>query len=240
LKPADRSRPIRGSLTGSYSPAARVAGADHNGVDDVVVLLGDFIGQLSEEPGMLFGHSYGGCLARGIAAQRPGVVRGLALLCPVAERSGSVPGHEVVRQDADAYDELEAAQRAGFDEYFVVRTPATARRYRDYVVPGKALIDETALGRIFAGWRSTSDRARSWSLAPSLTSIWAFLTTCGLTRNATARMRPTAVVSPARGAQQVRGLTGQMTEAGLGRKIRHDVSFAGPRSARQAWLGRSP
>jgi len=32
----------------------------------------------------------------------------------------------------------------------------------------------------------------------------------------------------------------QMIEARLGRKIRHDVSFTGPRSARQAWQGRSP
>jgi pimeloyl-ACP methyl ester carboxylesterase len=167
LKPADRSRPIRGSLTGSYSPAARVADADHNGVDDVVVLPGDFIGQLSEEPVMLFGHSYGGCLARGIAAQRPSVVRGLALLCPVAERSGSVPGHEVVRQDADAYDELEPAQRAGSDEYLVVRTPATARRYRDYVVPVKRSSTRLRWAASSPDGRSTSDRARSWSLAPS-------------------------------------------------------------------------
>jgi hypothetical protein len=34
-------------------------------------------------------------------------VLGLALLCPVAEQSRNVPEHEVVRQDADAYDELE-------------------------------------------------------------------------------------------------------------------------------------
>jgi hypothetical protein len=37
-----------------------------------------------------------------------------------------VPGHQVVRQDADAYDELEPAQRQGFDEYFVVRTASAA------------------------------------------------------------------------------------------------------------------
>ena len=47
-------------------------------------------------------------------------------------------------------------------------------------------------------------------------------------------------VARPRGAQQVPGLAAQMIEAGLGRKIRHDVSFTGPRSARQAWQGRSP
>ena len=104
--------------------------------DDVVALLGAFVEHLGEGPVLLVGHSYGAYLARGLAARRPDVVLGLALVCPVAERSRNVPDHEVVRQDTDAYDELEPAQRAGFDEYFVVRTPATARRYRDHVVPG--------------------------------------------------------------------------------------------------------
>jgi pimeloyl-ACP methyl ester carboxylesterase len=120
--------------------------------DDVVALLVDVIGRLAEEPVLLVGHSYGGYLARGVAARRPELVRGLALVCPVAERAGDVPDHAAVRQDADAYDDLEPAQRAGFDEYFVVRTRATARRYRDHVVPGTALVDGTALGRILAGW----------------------------------------------------------------------------------------
>jgi pimeloyl-ACP methyl ester carboxylesterase len=120
--------------------------------DDVVKLLGELISDLAGGPAMLLGHSYGAYLARGMTAQRPDVVLGLALLCPVAERSQNLPDHHVVREDAEAYDELEPGQRVGFDEYFVVRTPATARRYRDHVVPGTRLVDETALERIFAGW----------------------------------------------------------------------------------------
>jgi pimeloyl-ACP methyl ester carboxylesterase len=77
-----------------------------------------------------------------------------------------VPDHVVVREDADAYDELDSAHRAGFDEYFVVRTAATARRYRDHVVPGTTLVDEASLRRIFAGW--TLDFGSSAFSAPTL------------------------------------------------------------------------
>ncbi len=123
--------------------------------DDVVDLLGDFIDHLGAAPAMVIGHSYGAYLARGLAARRPDLVLGLALLCPAAEQSREVPDHVVVHQDSDASSELEPAQRAGFEEYFVVRTRTTARRYRDHVVPGTTLVDEAALGRIFAGWTIT-------------------------------------------------------------------------------------
>jgi pimeloyl-ACP methyl ester carboxylesterase len=131
--------------------------------DDVVTLLGDLVDHLTQGPVLLLGHSYGAYLARGVAAQRPDLVLGLALLCPIGERSRNVPGHDVVRQDADAYDDLGPALRAGFDEYFVVRTSATARRYRDHVVPGTTLVDEAAVGRIFSAW-SVDVGSRSFPL----------------------------------------------------------------------------
>jgi pimeloyl-ACP methyl ester carboxylesterase len=121
--------------------------------EDVVTVLCAFLDGLDAGPVVLIGHSYGGYLARGVADRRPDLVRGLGLICPVADGSRNVPPHRVVRQDADAYDELPLEQRSGFDEYFVVRTSATARRYRDHVVPGTKLVNEAALGRIFAAWR---------------------------------------------------------------------------------------
>lgn len=120
--------------------------------DDVATLLAHFIDSLGTGPVLLLGHSYGAYLARAVAGRRPDLVLGLAVVCPIGERSTHVPGHDVVCQDTDAYDELEPAQRPGFDEYFVVRTRATARRYSDHVAPGTTLVDEAALRRIFAGW----------------------------------------------------------------------------------------
>jgi pimeloyl-ACP methyl ester carboxylesterase len=148
LLPARGYRRIYPDLPGMGRSTAD--GLDSNA--DVVALLADFIDRLGAGPSLLLGHSYGAYLARGLAARRPNAVLGLALICPVAERSGPVPRHEVVRQDADTYAELAVSQRAAFDEYFVVRTAATARRYRDHVATGAALVDETALGRIFARW----------------------------------------------------------------------------------------
>lgn len=134
-------------------PAMGRSGADGlAGNDDVVTALCSFLEQLDAGPVLLLGHSYGGYLAQGAAARRPDLVRGLALVCPVAEKSGDVPPATVVEQDDMAYDELEPGQREGFDDYFVVRTPATARRYRDHVVPGTTAVDQEAVGRLFEDW----------------------------------------------------------------------------------------
>ena len=129
--------------------------------DDVVSLLIEFIEHVGAQPVMLVGHSYGAYLARGVAARRPDLVLALALMCPIGEQAHDVPEHTVVRQDDDAYDELDPEQRAKFDGYFVVRTAANARRFRDHTWRGITLVDEEALGRIFADGPSTSVQARS-------------------------------------------------------------------------------
>jgi pimeloyl-ACP methyl ester carboxylesterase len=119
---------------------------------EVVGLLAAFLGEVAGGPALVLGHSYGAYLARGLVAQHPDAVAGLALLCPIGEGSGSLPAHRAVRTEASAYDELPAALRDGFDEYFVVRTAETARRYLERTVPGIALVDQEALERVFGGW----------------------------------------------------------------------------------------
>jgi pimeloyl-ACP methyl ester carboxylesterase len=149
--PADGYRRIYPDLPGM---GRTTTGTDTlNSNDDVVALLAAFIEQIVDTRYLLLGHSYGGYLARGITALRPESVLGLALLCPVGEHSRDVPPPTAAHVDADAYSELEDDQRAGYDDYFVIRTRATAQRYRDYVVPGTTCVDEVALGRIFAGWK---------------------------------------------------------------------------------------
>jgi pimeloyl-ACP methyl ester carboxylesterase len=95
-----------------------------------------------------------------------------------------VPGHAVVRQDADPYDDLEPAQRAGFEDYFVVRTQATARRFRDHVAPGTTFVDEAALGRIFTGWKvdvgSSAFSAPTLVVAGGRDSVVGFADAAGL------------------------------------------------------------
>lgn len=133
---------------------------------DVITLLAKFLDRLGAGPVLLVGHSYGAYLARGLAAAKPDGVLGLAVICPVDETSQSVPDHSVTRQDPDTYDDLPLEHRAGFDEYFVVRTRETARRYLDHVVPGAALAAEADLERIFSGW--AVDVGSSEFLAPTL------------------------------------------------------------------------
>lgn len=123
------------------------------GNDDVVGLLCDLIDELAAAPALVLGHSYGAYLARGIAARRPESVRGLALLCPIGDSTADVPKPSIVRSDPDAYDELEPELHKGFDDYFVIRTAETARRYREHTVPGTRLVDQDELGRIFGNWR---------------------------------------------------------------------------------------
>lgn len=120
--------------------------------NDVVRVVADFVERTARGPALLLGHSYGAYVARGIAAQQPDLVAGLALVCPLPESVGQVAAPEVVVEDEAAYDVLEPEHRATFDEYFVVRTPAMARRFRDYAAPGMTLVDYTALTEIFTEW----------------------------------------------------------------------------------------
>ena len=121
--------------------------------DDVVQVLLDLIDDaIGTEPVLVIGQSYGGYLARAIANRRPDQVIGLALICPVGERTEDVPTHQVL-VSTDLPDTLDADLEADYRDYFVVQTAETLRRYQEYVLPSRALVDEQGLMRIFSQWQ---------------------------------------------------------------------------------------
>jgi pimeloyl-ACP methyl ester carboxylesterase len=128
-----------------------------NSNDDVLeVLLGLVDAIIGERELLVVGQSYGGYLARAIANRRPGQVAGLALVCAIGEGGGQDerPEHVVLHaaSELDPDGTLGPTIAAEFRNYLVVQTPATLQRFQETVVPGAALADKAALGRIFQRW----------------------------------------------------------------------------------------
>ena len=122
--------------------------------DDVVTLLGDLIEHLVAEPAMLLGHSYGAYLARGVAAKRPETILGLALLCPVAERSRTrarptcnLPGRPTHTTNSNRRSGRGSMSTSSCAH----RPPLAATATTSY--RARRSSTRTALGRVFAGWR---------------------------------------------------------------------------------------
>jgi pimeloyl-ACP methyl ester carboxylesterase len=124
-----------------------------NSADDVLDLLLAFVdGVIGDREFLLIGHSAGAYYARAIAGGRPEQVTGLALICPLGENVLDLPARQVLHASVDPGETLAPAEERAFRDYFVVQTQATLERYKDYVVPGIALVDEAGLARIGERW----------------------------------------------------------------------------------------
>ncbi|GAA5210370.1 alpha/beta fold hydrolase [Microbacterium kyungheense] len=93
---------------------------------------------------LVLGHSFGGHVARAIAARHPDRVAGMALICPVLPGEQRTPAVAVVRDD-HVSGALDPDQRAEYEGYFVVRTADTLDRFRSAVVSVVGEVDEQTI-----------------------------------------------------------------------------------------------
>ncbi|MEV5742617.1 alpha/beta hydrolase [Microbispora rosea] len=161
LEPVFRDRPGYRRVYPDLPGMGRTPVADRlRGSDDVLdLVLGLVDAVAGDQRFAVVGHSFGGYLARGVAARRPAQVAGLALICPLGEDARDVPEHEVQHASVDVADALSPAEQAQFRDYFVVQTPATLERFREHVAPALPLVDRDGLGRVFEQWRLSDTSA---------------------------------------------------------------------------------
>ena len=111
----------------------------HNSIqssNDVIDLLEDLLDdQIGPDPLLVIGHSFGGHLARGLAARRPRQVAGLALICPLLPEAMNPEPHVVVQKDVDPAALLDPSHVDDYTGYFVVHNEETVRRFNEAVAP---------------------------------------------------------------------------------------------------------
>ncbi|TCC17909.1 alpha/beta fold hydrolase [Kribbella sindirgiensis] len=131
---------------------------DIDSSDGIMAALRAFIDeQIGDEPFLLIGESYGGYLARGLVAERPSQIRGLAMICPTGQlwhKDRKLPEHVVLRTEPGVLESLEEGE--DFTDLAVVQTSAALAAYRSDVAPGLAVADTAAMDRIQKNWALTT------------------------------------------------------------------------------------
>jgi pimeloyl-ACP methyl ester carboxylesterase len=131
--------------------------------DDMLDAVQDFVDDhIDDQPFLLVGESYGGYLARALAAARPAQVLGLALICPAGialeHADRTLPERQVLRPDPALLESIDDPQVAEeFASVSVVQTPETLRRFREEVMSGVSIADTEAMARIRKRWRLAVD-----------------------------------------------------------------------------------
>ena len=111
-----------------------------NSAKVVVQLLKKFIDVvIGKEPFLLFGNSYGGYLALGLAVEVDFLIEGLFLLSPavIADRRLRVLPEVDVR--------LEEGVHENFQKMFYVKTPETFARFESEILTGLSIMDRSFL-----------------------------------------------------------------------------------------------
>ncbi|GAA4900661.1 pimeloyl-ACP methyl ester carboxylesterase [Stackebrandtia albiflava] len=122
--------------------------------DDMLDAVDEFVTtELGDDPFLLVGDSYGGYIARGLAARRGTQVTGLALICPIGypERSRrTLPDPDVLVRTPGLLDGLDDGEAAEYAAIAVVQDPETLRRFQAEAWPGIRIADMAALDRVSA------------------------------------------------------------------------------------------
>ncbi|QSB04611.1 alpha/beta fold hydrolase [Natronoglycomyces albus] len=103
----------------------------------------------------LLGNSFGGMLARHVAAVMPEHVIGLGLLCPVAVADHArrqLPPRTVLVKDPDLLASLADEDRSEYENMAVTQSPQNWERFRSAALPGLRNHDAEAVARISANY----------------------------------------------------------------------------------------
>lgn len=105
--------------------------------NDMLAVTIEFIEQVIQEPTLVVGLSYGGYLARGIAHNKPEMVKGMFLVCPMIypyERRREE--HVVCEVDEEFLSTLPEDLRDDFTSFAVIQTAEVFRRFKQDIIPG--------------------------------------------------------------------------------------------------------
>lgn len=108
------------------------------GAQAVLETMATWIEQRADGPVLLAGGSYGGYLAAGIARQRPGLVRGLLLVCPgvtIGAPGRDLPAAGPGEAPPGWLDEAPETLRGHLDVALGHRTPQVVRTVLDAITP---------------------------------------------------------------------------------------------------------
>ncbi|GAA1848910.1 alpha/beta hydrolase [Myceligenerans crystallogenes] len=127
------------------------------GTDDVFRVLRAAVDELVPGPYTVIGQSYGGLLARGLAAAHDRV-EGIGLVVPVIEAEHArrvVPDRQVLVREPALVDEVGDAALDADDDIHVVQTRAVLARFAAEIAPGLSVVDQRAVDRISAAYAGT-------------------------------------------------------------------------------------
>ncbi len=121
--------------------------------DEMLSFVLSFIDKIvGDEDFILVGYSYGGYLARAVAAKREKQVDRLFLLCPVVipdKRRRKLTPHTVLEHDSEFMNQLSKSEVKDFEDFFVIQNRYTWERYLKEIKPALVEVDNDFIRRYY-------------------------------------------------------------------------------------------